>query len=139
MAHNINVPIAKVSSSGPGLAFIVYPAAISQMPLPQLWAVLFFLMIILLGLDSEFVGIEGIVTAIVDQFPGFFSRGKHRRSLLILLTCVGCYIVSLCMLTNGGIYVFELFNYYSGSSYSLLWMIFSEAFAIGWMYAGTKY
>ena len=38
---------------GPGLVFIVYPQAISLMPLPQLWAVLFFLMIITLVVDTQ--------------------------------------------------------------------------------------
>lgn len=38
---------------GPGLAFIAYPRAVAMMPMPQLWSICFFLMIILLGLDSE--------------------------------------------------------------------------------------
>lgn len=43
----------KFTFTGPGLAFIAYPRAVALMPLPQLWAVFFFIMIILLGLDSE--------------------------------------------------------------------------------------
>lgn len=69
MAHNMGVPVGEVVQSGPGLAFIAYPEAVLLMPLPQLWAVLFFVMMFILGIGSQFAGVQAINTAIIDHWP----------------------------------------------------------------------
>jgi SNF family Na+-dependent transporter len=41
------------TNKGPGLAFIAYPQATALMPLPQFWTICFFLMLILLSVDTH--------------------------------------------------------------------------------------
>ncbi|WAR04561.1 SC6A9-like protein, partial [Mya arenaria] len=54
MAHELNEPVSEVAAEGAGLAFIVYPEVVTKLPISQLWSVLFFLMLITLGLGTQF-------------------------------------------------------------------------------------
>ncbi|KAM6092531.1 sodium- and chloride-dependent GABA transporter 2 isoform 10-T10 [Theristicus caerulescens] len=109
MAGEQGVPIAEVAESGPGLAFIAYPRAVVMLPFSPLWACFFFLMVVLLGLDSQFVCVESLVTALVDMYPTIF-RKKNRRETLILLVSVLSYLVGLVMLTEAT-FLFSLIKY----------------------------
>ena len=47
LAHELGVPVSDVVDSGPGLAFVSYPSALAKFDfLPQLFSVLFFLMLV---------------------------------------------------------------------------------------------
>lgn len=48
--------------AGFGLAFIAYPDALSKLPISPLWSVLFFFMLLTVGLDSQFTSIGEKVT-----------------------------------------------------------------------------
>ena len=49
MSEKTGVEVSQLAVGGPGLSFIVYPEALSLMPFPWIWCILFFLMMITIG------------------------------------------------------------------------------------------
>uniref|UniRef100_A0A665SX49 Transporter n=1 Tax=Echeneis naucrates TaxID=173247 RepID=A0A665SX49_ECHNA len=139
MAAEQGVDISKVAESGPGLAFIAYPKAVTLMPLAPLWAALFFFMLLILGLDSQFVGVEGLITGIMDMLPPTSVLGSLRREVVAAICCVICFLIDMSMVTEGGMYVFQLFDYYSASGITLLWQAFWECVVIAWVYGADRF
>ncbi|KAL9962432.1 hypothetical protein ACROYT_G031536 [Oculina patagonica] len=136
MAYVLQTTVADVATSGPGLAFVVYPEAISQMPLSVLWAILFFFMLVTLGLDSQFATIEAVITAIVDEYP-WLKKG-YRKPIFVLLLCASMFVLGLPCVTQGGMYIFNLMDYQT-AGLSLLFVSLMEIIIISWIYGVDRF
>jgi len=134
MAHEADLPVADVIQGGTGLAFIAYPSAVTQMPLPPIWAFLFFTMLITLGLDSQFTMVETITTAVMDQWP---QTRVHKGKVVIGASVLG-FLLGLTCTTHGGIYMFSLIDSYA-SSWGLLICALTEVILVMYVYGFRRF
>lgn len=92
----MDVDVEKVVDQGAGLAFIVYPEVVTRLPISPLWSLLFFLMLLTLGLDSQFALMETVTTAILDKFPNL----RQFKVWVVLSVAVFGYLGGLGFTTN---------------------------------------
>ncbi|KAJ8301429.1 hypothetical protein KUTeg_020416 [Tegillarca granosa] len=119
---------------GAGLAFVVYPEAMNRLPLPTLWSILFFFMLITLGVDSQFVMLESVLTGMVDYYP--FLRKK--KSYVIMLICLVFFLLGIPLSTPGGMYLVQLMDHYV-ASWSLLIIGLIEVLVISYVYGINRF
>ncbi|ESO12936.1 hypothetical protein HELRODRAFT_159526 [Helobdella robusta] len=133
MAQTMGVSVDQVVDSGPGLVFIVCPDAVTRMPVSSLWSIFFFLMLLTLGIDTQFTNMETIMTSTLDQFP-FLRRHK---TWVVLGVCVVLFLLGLPLCTGGGNYMLLLMDTYC-SGWGLLLIGVIECIALAWVYGCTR-
>ena len=79
--------------AGPGLAFVAFPEGLAMMPVAPFWAVLFFLMLFTLGVDSQFAMVETVVTAVVDEWP--LLKQRPRKMAVVGAFCTAMFLLGL--------------------------------------------
>jgi SNF family Na+-dependent transporter len=89
IAHERGVEISDVATKGAGLAFILYPDAVARFPFGQIWSIVFFLMLLLLGFGTQFSTMESILTTAFDFKP-------ERRKFKTLIVAVVCFLMFCC-------------------------------------------
>ncbi|UYV62208.1 hypothetical protein LAZ67_1008228 [Cordylochernes scorpioides] len=135
MAYETGQPVESVVDQGPGLAFVVYPEAVARLPLSPLWAILFFIMLFTIGLDSQFGMFEATISAFVDEFPQYL---KKRKVAFNGLMCTVLFILGIPCVTQGGMYVLRLMDHYS-ATFALMIISFLETIVIGWIYGSDRF
>ncbi|XP_020505635.1 sodium- and chloride-dependent GABA transporter ine [Labrus bergylta] len=137
MSHLQGIAIKDLAVDGPGLVFIVYPQAFANMPVSQLWAVMFFFMLLCLGLDSEFAMVEVMVTSLMDEFYQSLIHIFKRKELFVLAVCSAACLLGIPLVMQVGIYVFQLMDHYT-AIVSIMFLAFFEILAICWFYGVNR-
>ncbi|CAL4064796.1 unnamed protein product, partial [Meganyctiphanes norvegica] len=128
LAYELDDSIENVVRSGAGLAFISYPDAIAKFNwVPQLFAVLFFLMLFTLGLGSAAGLTGGVIAVICDQFPTW------KKSYVTAGVAVAGFLIGLVYVTPGGQWILELVDYFGGG-FIIFVLVIVEVIAVNWIY-----
>ena len=68
---------------------MVYPEAIAKMPVAPIWSILFFAMIVTLGIGTQIAIVTTVVSAIVDSSAKLVAR----RLWVTLVFCIVGFLV----------------------------------------------
>ncbi|XP_067094517.1 sodium- and chloride-dependent neutral and basic amino acid transporter B(0+) [Osmerus mordax] len=135
MAFIYGKPVTEVAQAEFGLVFVVYPDALSKLPISPLWSILFFVMLLTLGLDSQFAGIEVLTTCLQDAFP---QALKSKRSIISVVTCAVLFLLGLLCVTRGGIYWVTLMDQFCGGWVRLMIAVL-EVLGVIYIYGGNRF
>ncbi|XP_034636325.1 sodium- and chloride-dependent glycine transporter 1 [Trachemys scripta elegans] len=136
MAQHLGVDVSQVADHGPGLAFVAYPEALTLLPISPLWSVLFFFMLILLGLGTQFCLLETLVTAIVDEVGNDWII--RRKMFVTLGMAVVGFLLGIPLTTQAGIYWLLLMDNYA-ASFSLVIISCIMCVSIMYIYGHRNY
>lgn len=136
VSYTLDKPIDQISDQGMDLAFVAYPGLLAKMGGANFWALIFFLMLVTLGIDSSFGMFDFYQTFISDLFPIILQK-MRREYYCVILTCF-CFICSLTFCNRAGFYTFGLFDTFS-CGVSVLFCLLMELIFFGWFFGLDKF
>ncbi|XP_077633230.1 sodium- and chloride-dependent transporter XTRP3 isoform X2 [Crocuta crocuta] len=120
---------------GTGLSFIVYTEAIKNMAASQLWSVLYFFMLLMLGIGSMLGNTAAILTPLTDS--KLISSHLPKEAISGLVCLVNCAI-GLVFTTEAGNYWFDIFNDYA-ATLPLLLIVLVEIIAVCYVFGLRRF
>ncbi|CAL2033204.1 unnamed protein product [Caenorhabditis brenneri] len=129
LAQQRGSTVPETVKSGLSLAFVVYPEAMTQMPLPWLWSFLFFLMLFLLGASTEIALVDVFCSCVYDQSRKY----RNKKWLVVIVWCFFLYCTGLVFSTGAGLYWFEMFDEYA-AGFSSVCAVVAELLVMMYVY-----
>lgn len=125
MAQAQGVAVDEVAAQGLGLAFVVFPALISEAPAGAVIGVLFFGSLVIAGLTSLVSVIEVVISAVRDKF----EMGRRTASMAV---GVPAALISLLLFsTTSGVYVLDIVDHFI-NQYGILLVAVASMVVVAW-------
>jgi len=130
-AQQTGLPVSEVVKSGPHLAFVTYPTIISLLPVgASIFGILFFLMLLTLGIDSAFSLVEAGAASVIHKFKVKRIHANIGFGIIALL-------IGIVYTTKSGLYWLDIVDYFM-NNYGLLVVGILQCIAIGYFYNYRK-
>jgi len=119
------IPVNEVIKGGPGLAFVAFPYALAQLPAAAWWSLIFFFMLVTLGIDSAFSITESVLAGIVDK------TGWRRSIVLPVMSIIGIG-TGLMYVTIDGLSFLGTVDGFVNGTWGIAFIGLIECVALGW-------
>ncbi|HHJ39203.1 MAG: transporter [Methylothermaceae bacteria B42] len=126
MAQAEQKEIGDVVSQSIGLAFVVYPKAMSLMPGGNFFGAVFFLCLVVAGFSSAISIIEAFVSAAVDKFD-------FPRKTLVTVVCLVGFFGSILFTSQAGLLWLDIVDHFI-THYGLVLVGIFECLVVGWLF-----
>ena len=121
------IPVEKVVSGGPGLAFVAFPYALAQLPGAAWWSFVFFFTLATLGIDSAFSITESVLAGVVDK------TGWKRSMVLPAMSFVGL-LLGIFYIGKGGLNWLGTIDGFINGTWGIAFLGLLECVVLGWAY-----
>jgi len=129
-AKNLGVPITEVVASGPTLAFIAFPNALATLPFGNgFFAVIFFLTVFTLAIDTVFAVTEAVLVSVRSEFSKL--QKTFSRETLLFFLCAALFGTSLLYAGGNGLLRLDVMDH-ALWAHLLYWTVIPEILLIGW-------
>ncbi|XP_055375954.1 sodium- and chloride-dependent glycine transporter 2-like [Condylostylus longicornis] len=115
------------------LPFVGMPFFIGKLEIPNFWALVFYLMLLLGEFSTCVVQMLSITTAIFDEFE---LLRTYKKGITIAISCC-LFIFSVCFTTNEGTKIVQ--NLFNASSITLCVVCFLDIMIVVWFYGREKF
>jgi len=121
------------AAGGTGLAFIVMAEVFVQIPAAPVWSILFFLMLLSLGVGSQIGILEGVISMLFDH-----PKLKYvKKPILVGVVVVGSYMVGLLFVTGSGEYWLTLFDTFGATGLTIIALV--EIICVMYVYGHKRF
>ena len=79
---------------------------------------------------------ESFVCGVVDNWP---DKLRKNRKIFTFGCVLILFVFDIPMITQGGVYIFQLMDYYSASGMSMLFLVFFQTISIGWIFGAGRF